>query len=321
MYEARSFLSNTHDTREIARVLQARFLGDYSFRDIIFTPTNNDLNLNLSRVRLRVGVTGHQPGRKIVLSEKRNTWSGFCKTSTMAWEKRFDTFRDALDHLSFQRPDLQRAFEYHRVGFKFEIPKGFLYAEDIKVECVGRMIEIEAETADIITACFQQLMLAPIYHALPEVMRKCFSALSDGLDFPVLEHRVVRAILLDERQRVLVGKRARGAEAGKWNLIGGKQDYGETVEDAIDREVREEVGVFAGYRLYREFISTQFDPQEVPWLTTIFVGTFEGAVHANSAEVSEIALVTPDTLGRFDWTYGHGNILRGFFEKFGTIVR
>ena len=215
MYEARSFISNTHDTRAIGQMLHADFLGDYSFRDIIFTSVDDDLNLDPCCIRLRVSTIGHKPGRKIVLSEKRNTWSGFCKTSITAWEKRFDTLQDALNYIWAQRHDLQRSFEYFREGWRFQIARGILYAEDIKVEDVGRMIQIEAETADIVTACFKQIMLVPICYSLPEVMRRYFSDLLDGRDFPTLEHRVVRAILLDERQRVLVGKRARGAEAGK----------------------------------------------------------------------------------------------------------
>lgn len=321
MYEARSFISRTHDTRAMAQMLKADFLGDYSFRDIIFTPVDDDLNLDLRCIRLRVTTIRHKLDRKIVLSEKRNTWSGFSKTSTTPWEKRFDTLRDALRYISAYRSDLQRSLEYFREGWKFQIPKGFLYAEDMKVDDFGRMLEIEAETPADVVAYFAELQLTPIAHSLPEIMRRYFSSVLMGYDFPAPEHRVVRAILLDERQRVLVGKRAMGSEAGMWNLIGGKQDYGETVEEAIDREVREEVAVFASYRLYREFIGTQFDPLGIPWLTTIFVGMFDGIVRANVEEVSEVALVTPDTLGQFAWTLGHGNLLREFFASSGITRR
>jgi ADP-ribose pyrophosphatase YjhB (NUDIX family) len=43
--------------------------------------------------------------------------------------------------------------------------------------------------------------------------------------------------------RVLLVKRKRPPEAGCWNLPGGKVDFGERVEDAIVREIAEEVGV------------------------------------------------------------------------------
>lgn len=55
------------------------------------------------------------------------------------------------------------------------------------------------------------------------------------------------AILRDGR--LLLVKRRRAPEAGHWNLPGGKVDFGERVEDAIRREIAEEVGV--GIRLER----------------------------------------------------------------------
>lgn len=49
------------------------------------------------------------------------------------------------------------------------------------------------------------------------------------------------AILRDGR--LLLVKRRRAPEAGAWSLPGGKVDFGERVEDAIRREVAEEIGV------------------------------------------------------------------------------
>ncbi len=43
--------------------------------------------------------------------------------------------------------------------------------------------------------------------------------------------------------RLLLVKRKKAPEAGHWSLPGGKVDFGERVEDAIRREIAEEVGV------------------------------------------------------------------------------
>ena len=43
--------------------------------------------------------------------------------------------------------------------------------------------------------------------------------------------------------KLLLVKRSGPPEAGCWNLPGGKVDYGERVEDAIVREIAEEIGV------------------------------------------------------------------------------
>ncbi|RFB81324.1 NUDIX domain-containing protein [Methylovirgula sp. 4M-Z18] len=42
---------------------------------------------------------------------------------------------------------------------------------------------------------------------------------------------------------VLLIKRVKAPEAGTWNLIGGKVDFGERAEDAVVRETAEEIGV------------------------------------------------------------------------------
>ncbi len=51
--------------------------------------------------------------------------------------------------------------------------------------------------------------------------------------------------ILVQNGRLLLGKRAahRKAYGGKWDLIGGRVEDGETLEGALVREVREEIGV------------------------------------------------------------------------------
>lgn len=43
--------------------------------------------------------------------------------------------------------------------------------------------------------------------------------------------------------RILLVKRLKAPEAGHWSLPGGKVDFLERVEDAVVREIREEIGV------------------------------------------------------------------------------
>lgn len=55
---------------------------------------------------------------------------------------------------------------------------------------------------------------------------------------------VVACALVDSDGRVLVAKRPEGREmAGLWEFPGGKADPGETPEDALIRELKEELGI------------------------------------------------------------------------------
>ncbi|MEJ1960411.1 MAG: 8-oxo-dGTP diphosphatase MutT [Gammaproteobacteria bacterium] len=56
--------------------------------------------------------------------------------------------------------------------------------------------------------------------------------------------RVVAAVLYDEQGRVLIADRPAGKHmAGRWEFPGGKVDEGETLSEALFRELHEELGV------------------------------------------------------------------------------
>jgi len=50
-------------------------------------------------------------------------------------------------------------------------------------------------------------------------------------------------VILDARRRVLLVRRAKAPAAGSWSLPGGRIEPGETPEEAVVREIREETGL------------------------------------------------------------------------------
>lgn len=74
---------------------------------------------------------------------------------------------------------------------------------------------------------------------------------------------VVVAIIRDsreDRERLLLIRRADGPYAGQWALVGGKWDFGETLSEAIVREVREETGLGTRFVAVRALVSERVAP-------------------------------------------------------------
>ena len=53
----------------------------------------------------------------------------------------------------------------------------------------------------------------------------------------------VAAVIWNDRQEVLLIRRTKEPRKGQWSLPGGKVEFGEELEDAVRREVREETGL------------------------------------------------------------------------------
>jgi mutator protein MutT len=66
---------------------------------------------------------------------------------------------------------------------------------------------------------------------------------SDVRTYPARPIAGVGAIVVDGQRRVLLVKRANPPLAGRWSLPGGVIDVGESTEQAVAREVREETGL------------------------------------------------------------------------------
>ena len=124
--------------------------------------------------------------------------------------------------------------------------------------------------------------------------------------------KVVRAIILDEQGRVLLGKRAQGKGAGTWALIGGKPDGNETPEKTIIREVKEELGIEFDPHFYLEELDKESFPREF-WDVRYFEGGFEGKISLNE-ENSEIMFVSLEDLDNFEIAFDHKELLIKFFK-------
>jgi ADP-ribose pyrophosphatase YjhB (NUDIX family) len=98
-----------------------------------------------------------------------------------------------------------------------------------------------------------------------------------------------------------------------WAIPGGFVDYGETLEDAVCREMKEETCL--DINLVRQF-HTYSDPERDPrhhTVSTIFIATASGTPEA-ADDAKDIGIFTRDNLPE-DMAFDHRQILEDYFNK------
>ena len=114
--------------------------------------------------------------------------------------------------------------------------------------------------------------------------------------------------------KVLLQKRSDKVStfSGYWATPGGRIDYGETAEEAVKREVKEEMGVdfkidhFQGY--YDEIFP------DVHYVVLVFVGTISGDIRTNE-EVTEWAWVPIEEALKRDLAFKQNKRLQDYYER------
>lgn len=110
---------------------------------------------------------------------------------------------------------------------------------------------------------------------------------------------VVCGIIRDQRGCLLAGLRPQGKHlAGLWEFPGGKIDLGETPEDALVRELREELGVEVVVGLALEPVSWHY---ESGWIRLLPFVCEIGAGELSLTSHERIAWVGLDELDGLDW--------------------
>ena len=111
----------------------------------------------------------------------------------------------------------------------------------------------------------------------------------------------VSAVIFNGRGEVLLQKRK---DTGRWCVISGHVEFGETIEEAIVREIMEEIGVpckvkrLIGVYSSPEFTTYHYTNRIVQYVVTYFEVDLLGAVQdgLTNEETLEIAYFHPDNL-------------------------
>ena len=141
-----------------------------------------------------------------------------------------------------------------------------------------------------------------------DAMRKCASekAVFDSAQpalfpsrVPEGKHLQVVCALIERGGRVLVAQRSRAkAQGGKWEFPGGKLHEGESPQDALAREIREELGI--AIRVCSPLSASTHDYGDFSITLLPFLCMIEAGEPA-ATEHEAIAWCTPDQLDSVDW--------------------
>ncbi len=110
---------------------------------------------------------------------------------------------------------------------------------------------------------------------------------------------VVCAVIRDDIGRILVGLRPRGKSlGGKWEFPGGKVDQGESPEEALAREIREELDLEIAVAVALEPVDWQYPELHVrllPYVCRICRGEMKLMSH------EQVSWFTMDELDLLEW--------------------
>lgn len=114
---------------------------------------------------------------------------------------------------------------------------------------------------------------------------------------PLRSIHVMAAVITDARGRILLARRTEGRDlAGRWEFPGGKREPGESPEDALVRELREELGIEAQVGEHLISVPQQYPDKRLRLEVRHLTG-WKGTPRGHEGQA--LAWVTPDKLMRY----------------------
>ena len=109
------------------------------------------------------------------------------------------------------------------------------------------------------------------------------SQLKRGIDYIGVG---VRAAILNNEKKVLLALRGQKAknERGKWEIPGGSVEFGETLEEALKREIREELGVEIEIKELLDVCSHIIPDEKQHWVSPTYICQITNGIPINKEQ-------------------------------------
>lgn len=125
--------------------------------------------------------------------------------------------------------------------------------------------------------------------------------------------QVVAALIRDGRKFMIFQRPATKTRAFEWEFVGGKVEKGETLEQALIRECREEIGVTV--RVGSIFAEVDHEYPDITIHLTLFNAEIaEGT--PQKLEHNDIRSITPDEIPQYNFCPADKDILEKIKEVF-----
>jgi NADH pyrophosphatase NudC (nudix superfamily) len=135
----------------------------------------------------------------------------------------------------------------------------------------------------------------------------------------------VAGVVVDEQGRMVVLVRGKEPGKGKWDLPGGFADPGETVEEALRREVREEIGLEVTAMRYLGSWPNVYEYMGVRYRTLDMGFLCEAAdvsrARPMEADIAEVLFLRPGQIDIGRFAFGSVGRIAGRFLEQGSGVR
>jgi len=123
--------------------------------------------------------------------------------------------------------------------------------------------------------------------------RKVLRCEDCGFEYYFNPAAAVAALITDDEGRLLVTVRAEEPAKGTWDLPGGFVDPGESAEEALRREVREELGVEIASMKYKYSVPNVYEYKQFSYTTVdlVFLCSVQDASEAQALDGLESLLL------------------------------